>query len=205
MEGEFDAAAFGERIKAMRASRRMTLEDVGAAAGFTKSHVWELETGRSRNPTVRAAWALARALGTTPAHLLGFGDQDSLLDPAAMEIACMVDRTLRARAAKEQIELANRPTDVGPEVVCTLTDDQTAILRSTLTSIANSRFSIHCIAAKNALALLPEPVDADEAEAARIIRDLILCNDDHITQARVKHLLIRAVKAGRALASGDRS
>jgi hypothetical protein len=59
--------------------------------------------------------------------------------------------------------------------------------------------------AKAIVALLPGPVDPDEAEAERIIRDLILCNDDDITHRRVKRLLVDAVRAGRALASRERT
>lgn len=103
---DFDAAAFGTRIKALRKVRRMSLQDVGDAAGFTKSHVWELETGRSVNPTVRAVWSLARALGTTPGDLLGLEPGQSALDPVAMSVACLVDRALRQARVRDALELA---------------------------------------------------------------------------------------------------
>jgi transcriptional regulator with XRE-family HTH domain len=67
MTPDFDFSGMQERIAATRKARRMSLEDVGAAAGFTKSHVWEVEKGRSRNPTVRLVWGLSRALGVSPA------------------------------------------------------------------------------------------------------------------------------------------
>jgi transcriptional regulator with XRE-family HTH domain len=110
VSGDFDAAAFGVHLKELRTLRRMSLEEVGKAAGFTKSHVWELETGRARNPTVRAVWSLARALGVTPAALLGLNDQTLALDPTAMEVACLVDRALRD-ARKEWVrEFVSLPT-----------------------------------------------------------------------------------------------
>lgn len=92
---EFDAVGFSVRLKELRAQRRMSLEEVGKASGFTKSHVWELENGRARNPTIRAVWSLARALGVTPAVLLGLNDQNIAFHPTAMEVACLVDRALR--------------------------------------------------------------------------------------------------------------
>src|SRR5437868_10782681 len=100
VSGAFDAAAFGARMKGLRTLRKMSLEEVGKAAGFTKSHVWELESGKSRNPTVRAIWSLARALGVTPAHLLGFETGGLALHPTAMEVACLVDRALRPTPSK---------------------------------------------------------------------------------------------------------
>jgi transcriptional regulator with XRE-family HTH domain len=53
----------GEEVKAARAYSRMSLQEVADAAGFTKSHVWEVEAGRARNPTVGLISGLSKALG----------------------------------------------------------------------------------------------------------------------------------------------
>lgn len=52
-----------EEIAEARARSRMTLQEVANAAGFSKSHVWELEQGRIRNPTVAMVAGLSAALG----------------------------------------------------------------------------------------------------------------------------------------------
>ena len=52
-----------EEIKTARKLNRMSLQGVADASGYTKSHVWELEQGRSRNPTVAMIAALSKALG----------------------------------------------------------------------------------------------------------------------------------------------
>ena len=52
-----------EEIAAARARARMSLQEVADASGFTKSHVWELEQGRSRNPTIGMVNGLSKALG----------------------------------------------------------------------------------------------------------------------------------------------
>lgn len=93
-----DMAAFQKRIADTREARRMSLQEVADASGFTKSHVWELEQGRSRNPTVRAVWSLAAALGVTPAWLLGLDDNHSQLDPLAHQIAVIINTELVRRA-----------------------------------------------------------------------------------------------------------
>lgn len=54
----------GVLIRERRAALGMSLDDVAKAGGCTKSHVWELEQDRSRNPTVAMVYALAQALGT---------------------------------------------------------------------------------------------------------------------------------------------
>ncbi len=94
---EPDMEAFQKRVADTRAQRRMTLEEVAQAAGFTKSHVWEVEKGRSRNPTVRLVWGLANALGVSPAWLLGLDDSKSNIDPLAKQIALMIHREVRDR------------------------------------------------------------------------------------------------------------
>ena len=52
-----------ELIKARRKVIGLSLEDVARDAHCTKSHIWELESDRSRNPTIAMVWMLSRALG----------------------------------------------------------------------------------------------------------------------------------------------
>ncbi|MEW9855883.1 helix-turn-helix domain-containing protein [Novosphingobium sp. M1R2S20] len=96
-ERQPDMAAFQRRIKETRAARKMTLDEVAEASGFTKSHVWELERGKSRNPTVRAVWSLAHALGVSPAYLLGLDDATSDLDPLAHQVATLISAEIARR------------------------------------------------------------------------------------------------------------
>lgn len=93
---DFDAAGFSSRIKQLRTIRDMTLQEVADIADLTKSHVWEMEQGRSVNPTVAAVWGLARALAVSPSVLLGFETDIAPLHPTALRIAGIVDRELSA-------------------------------------------------------------------------------------------------------------
>ena len=95
--GGFDFSGMQTRIAEARKARHMSLEDVAATSGFTKSHVWELEKGRSRNPTVRAVWGLSKALGVSPAWLLGLDTEASPIDPLALEVAALIERRLAVR------------------------------------------------------------------------------------------------------------
>jgi transcriptional regulator with XRE-family HTH domain len=97
-----DMASFQERIRSTRQARNMSLEELGAASGFTKGHVWELENGKSRNPTVRAVWGLSKALGVTPAWLLGLDTDHSPIDPLALEIAALIERRIATTHPQEQ-------------------------------------------------------------------------------------------------------
>lgn len=91
-----DMIGFQKRIRDARKARNMSLDDVAAASGFTKSHVWELEKGKSSNPTVRAVWGLSRALCVSPAWLLGLDPDAPPIDPLALEVAALIQRRLAA-------------------------------------------------------------------------------------------------------------
>jgi transcriptional regulator with XRE-family HTH domain len=103
-----DMAQFQERIRSTRKARNMSLQDVADASGFTKSHVWELERGSSRNPTVRAVWSLANALGVSPAWLLGLDTGGVVIAPLALEIAALIER----RIARDAVQL-HQPKEGG--------------------------------------------------------------------------------------------
>lgn len=98
--GKFDGAGLGARIKLLRDLRGMTLQQVADASGMTKSHVWELEQGKSVNPTVNAVWGLAAALTVTPAQMLGLDDRTPAMSNAAARIAGIVDREIRIAISK---------------------------------------------------------------------------------------------------------
>lgn len=65
------SAHIGAFIASRRAELGLSLEDVARRAGTTKSHVWELEKGRSRNPSVTMALAMCEALQCGLNSLLG--------------------------------------------------------------------------------------------------------------------------------------
>jgi transcriptional regulator with XRE-family HTH domain len=89
------AAAMGARIRALRRSRRLTLEGLAAACGVSRSMISEIERG-GRAPTVLVLDRVATALGTSIARLtqdesgyepvlLTRGEQAVLADPAGWE------------------------------------------------------------------------------------------------------------------------
>ncbi|SLK03625.1 helix-turn-helix domain-containing protein [Novosphingobium mathurense] len=96
-----DMSVFQQRIRETRKARGMSLDAVAEASGFTKSHVWELECGKSRNPTVRAVWSLARALCVSPAYLLGMEVEQSDLDPLALKLASIINLEIERRSSPQ--------------------------------------------------------------------------------------------------------
>lgn len=68
---------FGEKIKALRINQGMTLEQVGDIVGVGKSTVRKWETGQIANMRRDKIALLAKALGTTPAFLMGWNIDES--------------------------------------------------------------------------------------------------------------------------------
>ena len=65
-----------QRIKALRQERGLTLEQVADVVGVGKSTVRKWETGMIANMKRDKIAALAKALGTTPAYLMGWKEAE---------------------------------------------------------------------------------------------------------------------------------
>ena len=59
------------RIADLRRKRKESLQDVAAAVGVTKTHIWELERGRAKNPSLAVIKGLANHFGISIASLVG--------------------------------------------------------------------------------------------------------------------------------------
>lgn len=60
----------GDRIKELRLRKGQSLQDVADAVGASKAHIWDLESNRSRNPSLELITALAKHFGTSVAFLV---------------------------------------------------------------------------------------------------------------------------------------
>ncbi|QRE77364.1 helix-turn-helix domain-containing protein [Methylobacterium aquaticum] len=100
MDAETIAATIARRMRELREERGLSLHGLAERAGLTKSHVWDLERGGSRNPTIATAVAIATALGVSLDNLAGLTTAQPTLHPEALRIACEVDALLRARPAQ---------------------------------------------------------------------------------------------------------
>ena len=67
--------SIGNRIKTLRLSKGLTLEQVGDAVGVGKSTVRKWETGMIANMKRDKIAAIANVLGTTPAYLMGWKEE----------------------------------------------------------------------------------------------------------------------------------
>jgi transcriptional regulator with XRE-family HTH domain len=62
--------AIGDRLKEMRIRRGESLQQVADAIGASKAHIWELESNRSKNPSLDLLQKLAGHFRTTVSYLI---------------------------------------------------------------------------------------------------------------------------------------
>lgn len=67
--GPFES--FAERIRRLRARSGLTQEGIAKAAGLSTMAITQFETGRRKNPGIKTAIALAKALNVSLDELLG--------------------------------------------------------------------------------------------------------------------------------------
>ncbi|MGF3025603.1 helix-turn-helix domain-containing protein [Methylobacterium aquaticum] len=97
MDVETIAATIAKRTREMREERGWSLQTLADRATLAKSHVWNLESGRTTNPSLGTIVAIATALGVSLDNLAGLTTAQPTLHPEALRIACDVDALLRAR------------------------------------------------------------------------------------------------------------
>ena len=73
-----DSKDMSKRIKDLRLEKGLTLEQVANVVGVGKSTVRKWETGMIANMKRDKIAALAKALGTTPAYLMGWQEEPDL-------------------------------------------------------------------------------------------------------------------------------
>src|SRR5215216_6830230 len=61
----------GARITKLRMGKRESLQDVADAVGVSKAHIWELEKGRTDNPSMALVTRLADHFGVSIRSLVG--------------------------------------------------------------------------------------------------------------------------------------
>ena len=63
--------SLGARLKELRIKKNQSLQDVADAAGASKAHIWEIERGGSKNPTMKLLNKLADHFSVSVSYLVG--------------------------------------------------------------------------------------------------------------------------------------
>ncbi len=94
---------FGEKIKALRLERGMTLEQVGDIVGVGKSTVRKWESGQIANMRRNKIALLARALGVTPGYLMGWETASKIHAETITELEKRLD-AMRKQALPSNVQ-----------------------------------------------------------------------------------------------------
>jgi transcriptional regulator with XRE-family HTH domain len=63
--------SLGARLKQLRIKKNRSLQDVAAAVGASKAHIWEIERGGSKNPSMELLNRLAGYFEVSVSFLVG--------------------------------------------------------------------------------------------------------------------------------------
>ena len=86
--------SFAVRLNQLRVKKGKSLQDVAEAIGVSKTHVWELEKGRSENPSLDMLSKLAEYFNVTIKFLVGEdyeSEQDEQLSKMFKQIGDLTD------------------------------------------------------------------------------------------------------------------
>src|ERR1700722_11990448 len=98
MKSDFAVSALGERLRAAREARGLTLDQLSTSVGVSKAHLSRLESG-DRQPSVGILVEVAAALGTRVSALLGE-------DVAGAPLATFAPDTPRVAAGRPEVAAA---------------------------------------------------------------------------------------------------
>jgi len=63
--------ALAERLKALRVRKNKSLQQVADEVGASRAHIWDLETGRAKNPSIELLTNLSRCFEVSVSELVG--------------------------------------------------------------------------------------------------------------------------------------
>jgi transcriptional regulator with XRE-family HTH domain len=66
-----------EKLTELRVSKKASLQTVADAVGVSKPHIWELEKGKTKNPSLELLKKLALYYQVSLDNLVGLEEQDS--------------------------------------------------------------------------------------------------------------------------------
>ncbi len=75
--------SLARKLHDLRIAKRLSLQDVATEVGVSKAHVWNLETGRTGNPSMELVVKIAALFRVRVADLVG-DNPDAAEEPAEM-------------------------------------------------------------------------------------------------------------------------
>jgi transcriptional regulator with XRE-family HTH domain len=76
--------SLGARLKQLRIKKSRSLQDVAEAVNSSKAHIWEIEQGRSKNPSMALLNGLADYFNVSVSYLVGESPDEGEAELVAM-------------------------------------------------------------------------------------------------------------------------
>jgi len=76
--------SLAQKLKALRLKKNKSLQQVADEVGASKNHIWDLETGKSRNPSIELLTKIAKCFGVSVSELIGENPAGSSEDPSVV-------------------------------------------------------------------------------------------------------------------------
>jgi len=101
------------KIKDLRVRSKKSLQDVADEIGASKAHIWDLETGRARNPSIELLTKLADCFKVSVSDLIGENPSGENEEPAL--VAMYRDLKNLSASDRETIKLMMDRLKARPE------------------------------------------------------------------------------------------
>lgn len=72
------------KLKELRLRKNKSLQQVADEVGASKNHVWDLETGKSKNPSIELLTKIAKCFGVSVSELIGENPTGPSEDPGVV-------------------------------------------------------------------------------------------------------------------------
>lgn len=72
--------SFGARLRTFRMKSKLSLQQLADAVGASKAHIWDLEQGKTKNPSLGLLTELSKALNVPIKDLVGEGEETGSSD-----------------------------------------------------------------------------------------------------------------------------
>ena len=82
---------FGEKLRKLRTSKNMTLEELAAVVGSSKAYVWQLENKKNAKPSAELLLKIANHFSESPEFFL----DDGQVNPSDREVTQVEDAFFR--------------------------------------------------------------------------------------------------------------
>lgn len=73
--------SLASKLKELRLKKKKSLQEVADDVGASKAHIWDMETGKSRNPSIALLTKLAKCFDVSVAELIGENPAAKNVDP----------------------------------------------------------------------------------------------------------------------------